>query len=178
MDVLAKYIERLVSIHKSSMRKFAQENSLQMVHIEVIQYLSVCNRYSNTTQALSEYLGQTKGSLSQTLKFLETNDYIKRSQDKKDRRIFHLSLTKVGLEISKNLQTFLDLDNLGHDEEIEMFKNTLYRLQKKNNMLGFGICSTCKYNVPVDGTKFKCALTGEFLSKPEVSQICREHEAI
>ncbi len=66
------------------MRKFATEEGLQLVHVEILQYLSVCNRYSDTTQTISEYLGQTKGSISQSLSNLEENGYIKRTHEKLD----------------------------------------------------------------------------------------------
>lgn len=52
---------------------FAAEEGLQLVHVEILQYLSVCNRYSDTTQTISEYLGQTKGSIFQSLGHLEEN---------------------------------------------------------------------------------------------------------
>lgn len=177
MDDLAKYLERLSSVHKSTMRKFAQKNELQMVHVEIVQYLSNCNRYSNTAQALSEYFGQTKGSISQTISNLEENGLLKKSQDRNDKRVYHLELTAKGKQLSERIHKYLNFNDLGTEETLQAFKKMLSNFQKKNDFKSFGVCSTCKYNQPTDGNKFRCGLTEELLSKSEASQICREHEA-
>lgn len=92
MNRISQLIERIGALQRSEMRRYALEHGLQMVHLEVLSYLQRCNRYSNTTQALSDFLGQTKGSISQTVGFLEGEGYIKRVQDQNDKRVFHLEL--------------------------------------------------------------------------------------
>ena len=69
------WLERLSSLYKSQMRQAASVEGFQLVNLEIMQYLSLCNGYSNTAQALSEYLGQTKGSISQSLKIMESSPH-------------------------------------------------------------------------------------------------------
>ena len=80
------WLERLTSLYKNQMRQAANEEGVQLVHIEALQYLSICNQYSNTAQALSEYLGQTKGSISQSIKLMEKIGHIERKPCQKDKR--------------------------------------------------------------------------------------------
>jgi DNA-binding MarR family transcriptional regulator len=54
-------------------------HGLQPVQLEVLNYLSSCNRYSDTPMAVTEYLGQTKGTVSQTIKTLEKKRISKES---------------------------------------------------------------------------------------------------
>lgn len=158
------------------MRKIAQDESLQMVHIEIIQYLSICNRYSNTTQSISEYLGQTKGSISQSLSILEGMQLVKRTQDKNDKRVFHLALTTKGEILSRRLKINFEGDLPNSDKFMDLFMELLSALQKKNNLKSFGQCSTCKFNESLVGGKVRCGLTLENLSKEDINKICREHK--
>ena len=70
------WLERLSSLYISQMRQAASEQGVQLVNLEILQYLSICNDYSNTAQAISYYLGQTNGSIYQNLKMMEQSDLI------------------------------------------------------------------------------------------------------
>ena len=174
-DTTMHLIERLSALHRNLMRKFATEAGLQFVHIEILHYLSLCNHYSDTTQAISEYLGQTKGSISQSLAYLEQHNYVKRFQDKKDKRVFHLSLTAKGYLVSERLSGSINLQN-SIKEDSSLFA-VLVAFQKKNGMKSFGICATCKFNQNPGAGTFICGLTQEKLKLEDTQKICREHEA-
>lgn len=149
-----------------------------MVHLEVLSYLQRCNRYSNTTQALSDFLGQTKGSISQTVGFLESEGYLKRVQDQNDKRVFHLELNAKSRRLVHEFvaQFYGEFDITTLSEK--SLEETLSRIQKRNGLRGFGICSTCRFNTNPSGQKFVCGLTGENLTAEHVRLQCREHEAI
>ena len=176
MNDIDIWLERLTSLYRSQMRHTANSEGIQPVHVEILQYLSVCNRYSNTAQALSEYLGQTKGSISQSLKLLEKDGYVERRRCPNDKRVTRLYMTpkaKVSAErIGKSL-----MPNLGEATEASVtVKSLLMEWQLKNGHQGFGQCQSCRFNQSLVREKFQCGLTGEPLSKVEVKQICREHE--
>lgn len=157
------------------MRRFANEEGLQLAHVEIMQYLSISNRYSDTTQAISEYLGQTKGSISQSIGLLEEQGFIKRAQDKSDKRIFHLSLTSKGAAVTHRM--FANIDLNGSKELEPGLKALLSSIQIKNGLRGFGTCITCKHNQNPRKSVFVCGLTKEELTLEETKKICREHEA-
>ena len=56
---------------RTELRKAGADEALQPVHLQALIYLARANRYSNTPQALAEYLGLTKGTVSQTLLLLD-----------------------------------------------------------------------------------------------------------
>ena len=176
MSKASDLLERVSTLQRSEMRRFAQKHGLHMVHLEVLSYLAKCNRYSNTTLALSEYLGQTKGSISQTVTYLENEGYLHRVQDGKDKRVFHLTLLANG----RNLVNEYDAGLFG-DIELEHSTTDALELlireaQKKQSYKSFGICSTCRFNSSPTARKFLCLLTGENLSVEETELHCKEHE--
>lgn len=173
MDIFS--LERLSALHRAAMRRFAQEHGLQMVHLEILVYLSRCNRYSDTTQALSEYLGQTKGSLSQSIGLLEGNSYLRRSQDRSDKRVFHLQVAPKGRGIVRKFDESF-LGDSPDEKSDASFSRILRRLQLENGMKSFGLCGSCKYNLDLGQGQFLCGLTKERLTAEETRQICREHE--
>ena len=176
MNDIYIWLERLTSLYGSQVRHAANSEGIQPVHVEILQYLSICNRYSNTAQALSEYLGQTKGSISQSLKLLEKDGYVERHRCPKDKRITRLHLTTKAKACVKRVSKFL-MPNLGEAKKAnEAVASLLKEWQLKNDHHGFGQCQTCRFNCKLAKEKFQCGLTGESLSIVEVKQICREHE--
>ncbi len=169
------WIECLVAAHKSLLRKFAATEDLQLVHIEILQYLSICNKYSDTTQALSEYLGQTKGSISQSLKYLEETKLVRRSQDSVDKRVYHLSLTPTGETIVKKLSDLMTF-RIQEKSNAEL-RSLLDSIQKKTNHRAFGICKTCKHHRHQAKTGSTCGLTSEELTVTDSEKICKEYSS-
>ncbi len=64
-------IECMTTLIRSEERKKCTELGLQPVHFQVLNYLSRCNKYSNTPAAVANYLGMTRGTVSQSLIILE-----------------------------------------------------------------------------------------------------------
>ena len=176
MNDIDIWLERLTSLYRSQVRYAANSEGIQPVHVEILQYLSICNRYSNTAQALSEYLGQTKGSISQSIKLLEKDGFIERRQCTEDKRVTRLYLSAKAKASAKRIGESL-MPNLGEAREAnDAVKALLMDWQLKNQHKGFGQCESCRFNRSLGNGKFQCGLTGEPLTRVEVKQICREHE--
>jgi MarR family transcriptional regulator, negative regulator of the multidrug operon emrRAB len=172
-------IERMSALIRSEERRKCTELGLQPVHLQVMDYLSRCNRYSDTPAALANYLGMTRGTVSQTLLLLEKKGYIKKTADVNDKRMVHLSLLTEGDTLLNNASP-IDLYSQAsaifkeNNNQENVFVNALTALQKANKSQSFGLCKTCKYfTVTSDG--FVCALTKEQLSQRDSEKICQEH---
>jgi MarR family transcriptional regulator, negative regulator of the multidrug operon emrRAB len=174
-------IERMAALIRSEERKRCAEYGLQLVHLQVLDYLARCNKYSDTPAAVANYLGMTRGTVSQTLLLLEKKAYIKKTSDTIDRRVVHLSLLPEGLallEQAKPSELFKDAtevlkqnDSKQYDEALA---DILTALQKSNQSYTFGLCKTCKFfTVCQEG--FLCGLTKEPLSESDSELICQEH---
>jgi len=170
------WLERLNSLFKSELRQAVTVEGIQSVHFEILRYLSICNHYSNTAQALVEYLGQTKGSISQSLKLMEKSGYVERKASKKDKRVSKLFLTKKGKSLYKRISEKLVLYCEDSPEMVEAIKSLLVQWQTESGKSGFGQCKSCRYNTQLKNGEFQCGLTGEPLSNLDILNICREHE--
>src|SRR4030065_1806393 len=79
-------VERLSLLTRADLRQAGAAQGLQPVHLQVLFYLNQANRFSNTPQALTEYLGLTKGTVSQTVLVLARRRLISRYADPRDGR--------------------------------------------------------------------------------------------
>ncbi len=175
-------LERLSGLLRTETRSLLAEHGLQPVQFEALHYLSICNRYSDTLMGVTEYLGQTKGTVSQTLKVLETKGLIEKIPDKLDKRVTHMSLTTAGRELVKSIPSSALLKSasklLNEKEPLEESLKALLRsMQQENGLKTFGQCSTCRYNIKYSANEIICGLTKEALSSKDVELICREHES-
>lgn len=175
-------IECMAALIRSEERKRCTELKLQLVHFQVLEYLSFCNKYSDTPAAIANYLGMTRGTVSQTLIILEKRAFIKKNQDSSDKRVFHIQLLPKGLntlkkakptELFQRATRILQESSPIIDGE-EVFVEALIALQKANDSNSFGVCKTCK-NFTRKPKGFFCELTQEKLSKKDSEKICQEH---
>jgi DNA-binding MarR family transcriptional regulator len=177
-------IERMAALMRSEERKKCTELGLQPVHFQVLDYLSRCNRYSDTPAALTNYLGMTRGTVSQTLLLLEKKGFIKKQTDAGDRRMVHLYLLNEGasiLEKARSTELFQRASSLLNEYHIDqnevIFANVLLALQKANKSQSFGLCNTC-HHFTQTSEGFLCGLTKEPLSQSDSEKICQEHSVV
>ena len=174
-------IERMSALMRSEERKKCTEFGLQSVHLQVLDYVSKCNRYSDTPAALSNYLGMTRGTVSQTLLLLEKKGYLKKTIDLLDRRVVHLSLMPEGqvlLDKARLTDLYRSAFDLLDEEALERygeaFITVLSAMQRANNSYTFGDCKTCQYFTLLENGLF-CGLTKEALTDDDSEKICQEH---
>jgi DNA-binding MarR family transcriptional regulator len=175
-------LERLAGLLRSETRTLLLQEGLQPIQLEVVHYLSICNRYSDTPMAVTDYLRQTKGSVSQTLKVLEKKGLISKTPDRQDKRITHLSVTAKGKTLLQHTMPSPLLDSAlatvpdALRRNIQMGLTALLRqLQEQNHFTSFGQCHSCHHHLTTENGNAHCKLTGESLSSIEVDLICREH---
>ena len=176
-----KLIERIGTLLRSEERKKYAVIGLQPVHGQVLEYLEKCNKHSNTPAAVTEYLGATKGTVSQSIQVLERKNTIKKVPDPEDRRVVHLLLTETGRKLIENLKPldiFMQAEQQISEQEFDSIGDALNRaliaLQKSNHSKSFGLCKTCCYLVEQD-YHYHCELTQLPLTQADTDTICREH---
>jgi MarR family transcriptional regulator, negative regulator of the multidrug operon emrRAB len=174
-------IERMSALIRSEERKKCTEFGLQAVHLQMLDYLSRCNKYSDTPAALTNYLGMTRGTVSQTLLLLEKKGYIIKTTDTVDRRVVHLSLSPEGktmLAQARPSGLFNQAIGLLQPDELTRYDETLLTvltaMQKSNKSHTFGLCKTCQFFTTLPNM-FVCGLTKEALTEVDSGKICQEH---
>jgi len=175
-------IECMTSLIRSEERKKCTELGLQPVHFQVLNYLSRANKFSNTPAAVANYLGMTRGTVSQSLIILEKKGYIEKTPDTHDKRVIHLRLLPDGANILKEArpsdlfssatEILKSTDPLSPDANV--FQQALTALQKANQSQSFGVCKTCR-NFSSKNGDFFCELTQQKLTSEDSEQICQEH---
>jgi len=179
--VLFDLLERLSSLTRVWFRQHPLLADLQPIQLSALLYLARCNRYSNTPLAVTEYLGLTKGTVSQSLKALEAKGLIVKTQDAADKRSVHLSLTEPARAL---LEAVMPPDFLAaasarmgtRAQDLEALLADLLRtVQRNENVPGFGLCKTCRFHRKTASGGF-CELTQEPLTAGERDLICREHQ--
>lgn len=163
-------------------RQRAALRGLLNVHWQVLWFLRAANRYSNTLQVLARYLGQTKGSVSQSVQLLERRGYLTRTPDAQDRRVMRLELTAAGESLLGEVETDSAWDNAtrtlprGAAAEASVVLTALLRQwQQAGGGASFGVCRSCAHFQIEGPTRFRCGLTGERLDLADSGKICGEH---
>nr|WP_318486605.1 MarR family winged helix-turn-helix transcriptional regulator [Photobacterium leiognathi] len=186
ITVIHQLLERIGNLLRNETRACLVEHGLLPVQLDALCYLSICNRFSDTPKAVTEYLGLTKGTVSQSLKVLESKGYVSKTQDPNDKRITHITLTAQGealiaktqpSQLLKNVWEDNAITNYGLDGEVlqQQLESLLLTMQQQNKCKSFGVCKTCKHNQPLtDGTHL-CGLTQLALSRSDIQKICIEH---
>ena len=90
------------------------DRGLQPVQWQALMFLRSANRFSRTPKALTAWLGQTKGSVSQTIAALEKKGLITRRTDPDDQRVVRLDLTEAGTSLVAGPPPALATQMLGH----------------------------------------------------------------
>lgn len=177
-----KSVERLGELLKVGARQVGARYGLLPVQLEVLHYLTTCNRFSDTTMAVVEYLGQTKGTVSQTIKVLEKKGLIVREADNNDRRISHLRVTDVGQTlVSENLPTrfFNDAcDSLSNQQQTQIassLQQLLVTIISTSKTKSFGVCRSCIHNDKRSDGVY-CKLLKVPLTNEDITRICKEHQ--
>jgi len=174
-------IDRISTLIRSEERKQFAVYGLQPVHGQILEYLAQCNKFSNTPAAITEYLGLTKGTVSQSIQILVRKGYIEKRTDPDDLRVVHLTLTEAGQQLVENFSSIELFDHIDRKIAAEKFTTiedalvkTLTALQQANQSKSFGLCKTCQHFAEID-SHYHCKLTELPLTPAETEKICREH---
>lgn len=185
MDELYHLLERIGTMLRAEARSGESEAGLQSVHLQILAYLDVCNRYSDTPSAVTEYLGVTKGTASQSIARLEEKGLIRKRPDPDDGRMVRLALTKRGsalLDRTVPGRTFAGaarrMPAVDRMRLTSLLRDFLRGLQKAHGSRSFGVCRTCRFHVREGRGRYRCGLTDEPLSSEEIELLCREHEPL
>lgn len=182
-EALATLVDRLSRIAHSL--QFSQ--GLNPAQWEALRYLARANKYSTSPGVLAEYLGTTKGTVSQTLIALESKGLIHRIRCDADRRKVRLGLTEAGYSILLN-DPLRRIENACRQLPLAERETMLPALTaiveglcKRAEGGGFGICGNCCHLNAAescgscDGSS-RCGLTDEPLTADELTQICVNFE--
>jgi len=173
-------LERVSNVLREDLRAVATAHGLALTQLEALHYFAVANRYSDTLSGLVDFLGATKGTVSQTISALVRKGLLRRVRDESDGRLQHCQLTPAGRAIvteSLPAPALRGLENTPIKGDTEALLEALLRsLLSARGGVAFGVCRTCMhYQKRVEGGF--CGLLKAPLSEAESELWCREHAA-
>ena len=176
---LLNLIERIGNLLRSEERRLLKPLELLPIHLDILYYLSICNKYSNNAAALTKYLGNTKGTTSQSINVLEEKGYVLKKKAQNDKRLVNLRLTEKAFSLLEKLSSessrkILDRENVEVAEDV--LRSILRSIQTSNKNRTFGVCRTCDFFIDEGNGSLRCGLTREELLEYETEQICQEHK--
>ncbi len=175
-------VERLTNLLRSGLRGEGAARELEPVHLQALDYLARANDYSNTPIGVAEYLGLTKGNVSQRLLGLERDGFLRRRPDARDGRISHLVPTAKARALLLRAvppphwrQAIDALPAARREVLAQGLRELLSALQEAHGGRTFGVCRSCRFFTRREGRNL-CGMTGDFLLDEQTERICREHE--
>ncbi len=179
-----RLFERIHLLLEAEERKGCTARGLKLVHARILDYLAHCSSHSDTPLAVAEYLGLTKGTVSQSISLLERKGYIQKTPDSADGRVIHLSLSTMGsalLAELKPLNIFAEAEQILASRQVttigDALKAVLIALQQNSDAKSFGVCSSCAHFIEQQSDN-RCALAQTPVSSDDVDKICRHHVPI
>lgn len=172
-------IKRLARLEAAEM----WSDGLNPAQRAALEYLGQANRFSRAPSHVAEYLGSTRGTVSQTLKALLRKGYVVEERSEEDKRSIWFDLTPQGeaaLKRQSSLARSLNALSPGETSALEStLKATLKGALTHNGQKPFGVCKTCKYfqshrKGPSEGGH--CQLLDVDLTGPGTEKICHEHQ--
>lgn len=156
---------------------------LTSVQWAVLRYFARANRFSRTPSAFAAFHGTSRGTVSQVIKSLVAQGYLRQTQSKTDGRSVRLDLTDKARAIIINdpLEALVRASDALPPGVRRHFANTLQRMQghvaSETGKPIFGTCETCE-QLEGDGCckqgrgQYACGFVNEPLTEDELEELC------
>ena len=91
------------SLYSAQLDAVGREFGLARVELDILLFLANNPGY-DTARDISELRGLSKSQVSQAVELLAAEGFLRRTPDKADRRVVHLSITPAGLPLARDCQ--------------------------------------------------------------------------
>ncbi|MBK6467267.1 MAG: MarR family transcriptional regulator [Rhodobacter sp.] len=159
----------------------AWAQGLNPAQAAALAYLGRANRFSRAPSQVADWLGATRGTVSQTLKALAARGLVEEDASPRDRRSISYGLTEAG-RAALSHPAPLDhaaaaLPEAAALAAAQALARVLGDLLARQGNRPFGLCRTCRHHQPRGGAGAWCGLLSQPLAPEEAMQICHEHAA-
>ncbi|MCR9194529.1 MAG: MarR family transcriptional regulator [Hyphomonas sp.] len=173
-DLVRQLVLRLARLDADAGRS----GGLNPAQSMALEYLARANKFSRQPSHVAEFMGSTRGTVSQTLKVLREKGLIDEVRSKTDRRALSYKLTQSGqksLAQSSSLRNSLkELSPLEIDRLGKSLQAVLDTALEANGQKPFGVCKTCRHFAPYTKGGF-CNLLSTPIDQSEAEKICVEN---
>ncbi|WP_343565411.1 MarR family winged helix-turn-helix transcriptional regulator [Kiloniella sp. b19] len=154
------------------------DDDLNPTQVTILQYLARANRLSRSPSVIADYMGTTRGTISQSLKSLAGKGLVSKVSLSTDQRTTSFELTEKGSRAAGEYQGFQAALSAIPQERKEEFLTTLREIAghvfRENKTKLFGICKDCTY-LEIRNQKHYCSLMNWDLLPESTEKICHKH---
>lgn len=178
---VAELIDRLGRLT----RELQYVDGLNPAQWEALRFLSRANKYSRTPGAVAQFLGATKGTVSQTITALENKGLVVRKPSDRDKRVCLLDLTAQGESMIlrdpvKRIENAVGgMETDASAAMVQGLSRLLATLQNEKGAPLFGVCAACCRHISPgegcgsdDSEPARCGVTGEPLTGLDARKVC------
>ena len=173
-DLVRQLISRLARLDGDAGRS----EGLNPAQSMALEYLARANKFSRQPSHVAEYMGSTRGTISQTLKALREKGLIAEVRSENDRRSVSYELTSRGRTILAQSNALSSAFNELSVKELSQIERSLQAVLntslRSNGLKPFGVCKTCKHFTPGTEGGF-CNLLSLPLGRSETEKLCVEN---
>lgn len=146
-----------------------------------LEYLARANQFSRQPSHVAEFMGSTRGTISQTLKALREKGLVAETRSQIDRRSLSYELTAKGEQAVASASSLGIALNTLPEKESHQLARTLQRTLESaldaNGQKQFGICRKCHHHVPQRNGGF-CKLLNLPITPSETERMCVEYAPV
>lgn len=176
-DRLADTLLRLARLTEAE----GWSHGLNPTQAAALAYLARANRFSRGPSHLADWLGTTRGTVSQTLKALAERGLVIETASPRDRRSISYALLDAGRDALARPDTLAsalaDLPAGRAAALTDTLASLLGAVIARQKRRAFGLCRTCRHHRSVGDHAAHCTLLDAPLAAEEARQICAEHAA-
>ncbi|MEX2454746.1 MAG: MarR family transcriptional regulator [Rhodospirillaceae bacterium] len=154
---------------------------------EALRYVARANRNSCSPGALADFMGSTKGTVSQTLKALEAKGLVERTRKAGDRRAVRITVTASGRALLERdplgviAEAVADCSTSEQSNLLSGMDRLLTAVQDRQGIPEFGPCLECCHYKPeacseTNSVGCRCGVSGELFKALEIDRICVDFE--
>ena len=171
-------LERLARLTRSA----GHAEGLVPAQWEVLRYLGRANRFSNAPIIVAQYLGATKGTISQTIRGLVKKGLVTSAERSGDARSVSLLLTETGAallgkdplhKLEANIEALSDKTRRRFGKALETL---LVEEVGRQGEPRFGSCPSCRFLMK--GEQSACASFGAKLEERDLGRLCYRYKAV
>ena len=159
-------------------------HNLKPVQWEILRYLAKANRFSRSPSAVTQYLGITKGTVSQSITTLQSKGLLDKVLSATDKRSVSLALTNQGQAlVAQDPSEYFDqalasMPPQDLAQATQTLQTLLTESLKKAGNQPFGQCQTCTHfrSQVSNGQPHFCALLNVPLNEQDAELICVEQQ--
>lgn len=173
---ISELLDRLARLNQSEL----WINDLNPAQVAALKYLGAANRFSRAPSHVADYLGATRGTVSQSLKTLARKGFVEPIKSEKDKRSVRYDVTKIGRSVvERNTDLDKAIVQLSKKDRANitiLLNNVLHSTLDARGGRSFGICKSCKH-YDISTNRSYCRLLDVELAKEEADLVCHEHDS-